>query len=297
MADADERLPPFPALRAFHAAARLGRFRDAATALGVTESAVSHQIRRLEEFLHVPLFERHGPRVTLTATGTQYFAEIDPALQQIAEATRAVVGPRDRDRVALTLPPSLAMLWLIPNLAKFEAACPDIDLQLVTTTRLVDLRREQVDLAIRHGQGSWPDVEATFLFTDRAIPVCRPGYLDADAGDLAAALASSRLIVNGYRPDEWDEWTRARGLEPLPLDNALRFWAQEHVLAAAEQGLGIAMGRSPLVDERLSSGALVAPFGTSGFASAGYYLCRPPDVTPTVNARRVARWLQAFAEE
>ena len=297
MAEAEDRMPPFPALRAFHAAARHGRFRDAAAALGVTESAISHQIRRLEEFLHVPLFERHGPRVRLTATGTRYFKEIDPALQQIADATRAVVGPRDRDRVALTLPPSLAILWLIPNLARFEAACAGIDLQLVTTTRLVDLRREQVDLAIRHGQGSWPDVEATFLFPERAMPVCRPGYLDAETGDLAEVLTSRRVIVSGRFPDEWDEWARARGLERLPLDNALRFETQEQVLVAAEQGLGIAMGRSPLVDERLNSGVLVAPFGTSGFGTAGYYLCRPPDVTPTANARRVARWLQDFAGE
>lgn len=296
MLEAGDRMPPFPALRAFHAAARHGRFRDAAAVLGVTESAVSHQIRRLEDFLRVPLFERHGPRVSLTPTGARYFAEINPALQQIADATRAVVGPRDRDRVALTLPPSLAILWLIPNLAQFEAACPGVDLQLVTTTRLVDLRREQVDLAVRHGQGSWPDVEAAFLFAERAMPVCRPGYLDADAGeDLSAALASRRLIVNGRFPDEWDEWAQARGLERLPLDNALRFETQEQVLAAAEQGLGVAIGRRPLVDERLNSGALAAPFGTAGFGTAGYYLCRPPAATPTANARRVARWLQDFA--
>ena len=116
-------LPPFAALRAFHAAARHGRFREAARELGLSESAISHQVRRLEDFLHVQLFERNGPRVRLTAEGTRYFDELDPALARIREATQALMGPGERDRVALTLPPSLAILWLIPNLAAFEAAC------------------------------------------------------------------------------------------------------------------------------------------------------------------------------
>jgi len=298
MAEAGDFLPPFAALRAFHAAARHGRFRDAARDLGVTESAVSHQIRRLEKLVRVRLFDRNGPHVRLTAKGRRYFAAIDPALLKIAEATRALTGPRERGQVALTLPPSLAMLWLIPRLSAFEAAFPDIDLQLNTTTRVVDLRREQVGLAIRHGQGAWPDVEAGFLFAETAMPVCRPGYvLEGAADDPAAALAASRLIVNGYFPDEWTEWARARGIGDPSMANTLRFETQEQVLAAAEEGLGVAIGRSPLVDGRIASGALEAPFGASAFAHAAYYLCRAPAVTPTAGARRVARWLREFGEE
>lgn len=297
MAEADGYLPPFAALRAFHAAARHGRFRDAARDLGVTESAVSHQIRRLEDLLRVRLFDRNGPQVSLTAEVRRYYAEIDPALLKIAEATRALTGPRERGRVTLTLPPSLAMLWLIPKLPAYEAAFPDIDLQLNTTTRVVDLRREQVDLAIRHGQGAWPDVEAAFLFSETAMPVCRPGYLPAGAAsDPAAALAAARLIVNGYFPDEWTEWARARGIPDPAMANTLRFETQEQVLAAAEQGLGLAIGRSPLVDGRIASGALEAPFGASAFAQAAYYLCRAPAVTPTAGARRVAKWLRGSGE-
>ncbi len=298
MAEPGDFMPPFAALRAFHAAARHGRFRDAARDLGVTESAISHQIRRLEELLRVPLFERNGPRVSLTPQGGRYFAEIDPALLKIAEATRALTGARERGHVALTLPPSLAMLWLIPKLGSFEAACPDIDLQLVTTTRVVDLRREQVDLGIRHGRGAWSDVEAEFLFEETATPVCRPGYLAGEtAADPAAALAECRLIVNGYFPDEWTEWARARGIGDPQSTTVLKLDSQEQVLAAAEQGLGLAIGRSPLVDGRIASGALAVPFGTSEFAQAAYYLCRAPAVTPTAGARRVARWLKSFGED
>lgn len=296
MAAMQNWMPPFPALRAFHAAARHGRFRDAAAELGVTESAISHQIRRLEDFLHVQLFDRNGPRIALTAQGQRYFQEIDPAMMRIREATRALIGPAERDRVALTLPPSLAILWLVPNLGAFEQACPGIDLQLVTTARLCDLRREQIDLAVRYGRGAWPDVEAEFLMVETAMPVCKAGYAE---GDIGTALKSRRLIINGYFPDEWIEWARGHGVDAAildgALDRALRLETQEQVLAAAEQGLGLAIGRRPMVDERLKAGALTAPFGMPDPSATGYYLCQPVANTPTAATRRVGQWLKDFA--
>jgi LysR family glycine cleavage system transcriptional activator len=291
-------MPPFPALRAFHAAARHGRFRDAARELAVTESAISHQVRRLEDFLRVQLFDRNGPRVRLTSAGARYFADVDPAMARIAEATRVLMGPVERQRVALTLPPSLAILWLIPNLGGFEQACPGIDLQLVTTTRLCDLRREQIDLAIRYGRGPWPDVEAEFLLGETATPVCRPGYLELEpAVGVTTVLKSCRLIVNGYHPDEWSEWAGAHGAEAPTLEGAFLLESQDQVLAAAEQGLGLAMGRRPQVDERLKSGVLVAPFGTLDPSDTGYHLCRTLGNTPTAGTRQVARWLADFARD
>jgi len=294
-------MPPFPALRAFHAAARHGRFREAAKELGVTESAISHQVRRLEDFLHVQLFERNGPKVRLTDQGARYFDEVDPAMARIGEATRALMGPAERSRVALTLPPSLAILWLIPKLADFERACPGIDLQLVTTTRVCDLRREQIDLAIRYGRGRWSGVDAAFLMTEAAMPVCRPGYLGQDrVAELDAALSASRLIVSGHHPDEWFEWARAHGIEAPTLmgalEGALRLESQEQVLEAAEHGLGLAIGRRPLVDERLNAGTLVAPFGTPDPSATGYHLCQPLAVEPIAAARRVANWLREVAQ-
>ena len=297
MASETGQIPPLPALRAFQAAARHGRFKDAARDLGLTESAISHQIRRLEALLRVSLFERNGPRVRLTQRGTRYYEAIDPALGQIAEATRALMGSAAHSRVALTLPPSLASLWLIPNLAALQAAHPEIDLQLITTTRLCDLKREQIDLAIRHGGGAWPDVESVFLLAETAMPVCQPGYLsEAAAADPALALSQGRLIVNGYYPDEWTEWAAARGLARPSLDGALRLEAQDQVLAAAERGLGLAMGRSPMVEANLRTGSLVAPFGLPHPSGAGLYLCWARDATPSAATRRVARWLQSLAK-
>jgi len=298
MSDSASPLPPFAGLRAFHAAARRGKFRTAAEDLGVTESAISHQVRRLEDFLGVALFDRSGPGLELTSTGQRYYEAIDPAVARIREATAEVLGPPDRAQVSLTVPPSLASLWLIPNMASFEQHCPGIDLKFVTTARLCDLRRDQIDLAIRHGHGEWPGLDSTFLLQQQSFPVCSPGYLDGDAAaDPEAALARSRLIVSDLHPEEWTEWARAQGLTPPATHGGMVFNGPGQVLEAAEHGLGIAMGRRPLVDERMAKGALVAPFGTGHTTEAGYYLCTATDVTPTAPARRVMRWLIDLAAE
>lgn len=289
-------LPPFAALRAFHAAATHARFRDAAEALGVTESAVSHQVRRLEEFLRLSLFERSGSGVRLTTAGRRYFDAVDPAIRQIQSATEAVLRPEGRGVVRLTLPPSLAATWLIPRLGAFERLYPDVDLQLVTTTRVVDLRRDQVDLAIRHGKGAWPGLDAAFLLEEAALPVCVPGYLELrDGEDLLAAFQRARLIVNARFPDEWEEWARARGLGPPNLAGAVTMDAMEQALQVAESGHGLALGRRPLVDDKLARGTLVAPFGAADPTGAAYYLCRPSEGAPTVAARRLHRWLTELA--
>ncbi len=296
MAEPPTSLPPFAALRAFHAAAVHGRFRDAARSLGVTESAVSHQVRRLEDFLRTALFDRSGPGVRLTVAGRRYLEQIEPAIRQIQAATDAILRPTGRNVVRLTLPPSLAASWLIPELSAFERDHPDLDLQLVPTTRVVDLKRDQVDLAVRHGRGSWPGVDAVFLLAETALPVCAPGYLTLGPGeDPLAALQRVRLIVNARFPNEWEEWAGARGLAPPALTGAIELEGIEQALQVAESGSGLALGRRPLVDDRLGRATLVAPFGAGDPTGAAYYLCRPAELPPTAVARRLERWLRALA--
>src|SRR3712207_3303176 len=172
-------LPPLHALKAFEAAAQLGRFRDAAAALSLSESAISHQVKRLEDYLGVALFARTGNAVVLTQAGRRYFEQINPAFSQIRRATEEIVGPSDLARVTLTLPGTLATFWLIPKLGDLEAKHPEISLQLITTQRVVDLRREQVNLAIRYGRGPWAGTASEHLLDEQAFPVCAPGLLDA----------------------------------------------------------------------------------------------------------------------
>jgi LysR family transcriptional regulator, glycine cleavage system transcriptional activator len=296
MAEPRVPLPPFAALRAFHAAALHGRFRAAADSLGVTESAISHQVRRLEDFLRTALFDRSGSGVQLTAAGRRYLDQIDPALRQIQTATEAMLRPTGRNVVRLTLPPSLAATWLIPQLGAFERDHPDVELQLVPTTRVVDLLRDQVDLAVRHGKGVWPGIDAIFLLAETALPVCAPGYLTLGADeDPLAALGRVRLIVNTRFPAEWEEWARARGLAPPLLSGAIELEGTEEALLVAESGHGLAIGRRPLVNDRLARGTLVAPFGAGDPTGAAYYLCRPAAGPPTTVARRLERWLRGLA--
>ncbi len=296
MAEPKTPLPPFAALRAFHATAVHGRIRDAAETLGVTESAISHQVRRLEDFLRTPLFDRSGTGMQLTVAGRRYLEQIEPAIRQIQSATEALLRPGGRNIVRLTLPPSLAATWLIPQLGDFEGEHPDVDLQLVPTTRVVDLRRDQVDLAVRHGKGSWPDVEATFLLEETALPVCAPGYLTVGPErDVSTALHHVRLIVNARFPNEWEEWVRARGMAPPALTGAIELEGMEQLLQVAESGHGLAMGRRPLVDDHLARGTVIAPFGAGDPTGAAYYLCRPSDMSPTAATRRLERWLHKLA--
>ena len=189
-------------------------------------------------------------------------------MHQIHMAAAALLPASGRAMVRLTLPPSLAATWLIPKLGAFEREHPEIDLQLITTTRVVDLRRDQVELAVRHGKGAWPDVEATFLLEETAMPVCAPGYLDLPAKKPSReVLRSVRFIVNANAPDEWEEWTRAHGLEPPARNELITLDAMEQALQLAENGHGMAMGRRPVVDDWLARGRLVAPFGALSVGS------------------------------
>jgi len=299
MPSPDLKLPPFRALLAFRATARHARMSHAAASLGVTESAVSHQIRQLETLLHIKLFDRSTGRLILTEAGARYLARIDPALREIQAATEALMPSEGPMVVRITLPTSLAATWLLPRLGAFEAANTDLDIQLVPTTRVIDLARDHVDLAIRYGRGGWPGVEAQHLFDDFAAPVAAPGLLADMAGCGGAAieqtLAQTRLIQNNSTPDEWAEWARARGLTPPSLTDALVLDTIEQVLQVAEAGHGLAMGRTPYIADRLARGSLVSPFGTASVGTA-YYLCRPFGQTPSAPVRRVARWITDQAQ-
>lgn len=291
-------LPPLHALRAFDAAARFGRFRDAAAALGLSESAVSHQVKRLETYLGVPLFERTGNSVKLTPAGRSYFHGIDPAFAQIRRATEEVRGPADIARVSVTVPGTLATSWLIPKLGSLEARHPEVSLQLITTERVLDLRREQIHLAIRYGRGPWTGMTSERLLAEQAFPVCIPGLLSGEQQQAPEkAMSSVRLIVNDTVPTEWQAWAQAHGLPAPAMRGALTLHAMDQTLGAAIEGLGMAMGRNPMVDRHLEEGRLIAPFGSSDQSGAAYFLLYPEEVELSAPVRKVARWLREIAAE
>jgi len=297
LAEADEiRRLPLNALRSFYLAAQAGRFRLAAELLGVTESAVSHQVKRLEQMLGVALFERRGREMQLTPTGNRYFAAVRRSFGELLRATAEAAGSVDQARVTLTLPTSLAAFWLIPRLGALQQRHPEVNLQLLATNRKCDFARENIDLGIRYGHGDWPGFHATRLLSEQLFPVATRAFMAKQrSADAATLVRSAPLIANTLHPGEWEEWCLAHDIAPPPMGRALVLESSELILQGALEGIGMAMGRRPIVDRLLASGQLVAPFGREADSAAGYYLVRLRGEPPTAAARKVERWLMAEA--
>ena len=288
------KFPPFAPLKSFFAAAEAaesGRLRAAAGQLGLTESAVSHQVKRLEEFLGLALFERHGRELRLTAAGARYHRAIRPALAAIQAATEDMAAAPRQHRVTITTPTSIAAFWLIPRMAKLQLSHPSIDLQLVATNRVCDLAREQIDLAIRHGAGQWRGVDVRLLMPELYFPVASAAFLRKhSARDPAELLKTSRIISNALHPDEWTEWCTAHGLQPPRTSNMITLSSAELVVPAVLDGVGIGMGRRPIIDPLLKDGRLMPLFRDRAVGKAAYFLVRPR-AGASGAARKVADWL------
>src|SRR5262245_46442941 len=290
------RFPPFAPLKSFFAAAESGRLRAAAELLGPTESAVSHQVKKLEEILGAARFERHGRELRLPPSATLFHHAIRPALAALQAATDDMMSEPKRQRVTLTLPTSVAAFWLIPRMAKLQQRHPSIDLQLVATNRICDLAREQIDLAIRYGNGGWRDLDVRLLMPEQYFPVVSAAFLARHGGrDPSDFLRSSRIISNALHPDEWTEWCGAHGLQPPRTSNMITLSSAELVVPAVLDGVGIGMGRRPIIDPLLKDGRLVPLFPDRAIGKAAYFLVRPHGGSRGDHlgaaARKVADWL------
>ena len=290
------KFPPFAPLKSFFAAAEAsdsGRLRAAAAELGLTESAVSHQVKRLEAYLGTALFERHGRELRLTPAGTRFHRAIRPALAAIQAVTDDMMTAPRRQRVTITAPTSIAAFWLMPRLARLQEHHPSVDLQLVATNRLCDLAREQIDLAIRYGAGEWRGLEAHRLMPELYFPVASAEFLHRNRGkDPAELLRTSRTISNALHPDEWTEWCGAHGLQPPRTSNMIELSSAELVVPALLDGVGIGIGRRPIIDPLLKQGRLVPLFRDRAIGKAAYYLVQSP-TSRSATARTVAEWLMA----
>jgi len=290
-------LPPLLALRAFEAAARHLSFARAAAELNLTPSAISHQIRHLEESLGRRLFERRHRGLELSAIGRVYSPLVRDAFTRLAEATALIggAGPELHNVLTISCTPSFAMVWLIPRLPAFQAAHPAIEVRLDTSTRLVEFARDGVDVGIRYGAGQWPGVAAEFLFGETLFPVAAPSLLAAKGG-VAAPADLGRFVLIHTLPyiDDWRLWLTAAGATGVDPDRGPRFDSNLAAYKAAEEGLGIAIGRGMLLEEALKAGRLVAPFATRLTATHAYYfVC----AAGTERVRKVALFRDWLAAE
>lgn len=253
------RLPPLNALRAFDAVARQLSISAAAQELHVTHSAVSHQVRQLEQWLGKPLFVRHAGGVRLTAEGQ--------SLQQAADHSFALLETRCAEiaeqapiaEIVLGAPGSFLSNWLIPRLDRFEAANADIRVRLQTSTTMDDLQRHVVDCLIVSDR-NWPaDIEAVSLFEETVGPVCAPDWPHRIA--TPTDLTGQPLLHTSSRPDAWVEWAARNGVEPTMFAGGRRFDHLSLLLEAAASGLGVAIAPALLVERELSRKRLIAPLG------------------------------------
>jgi LysR family glycine cleavage system transcriptional activator len=203
-----------------------------------------------------------------------------------------MAAPRRR-RVTITAPTGVVAFWLMPRLATLQEHHPSIDLQVIATNRLCDLAREQIDLAIRYGTGQWRDVEVRRLMPELYFPVASARFLRQNRGkDPADLLKTSRIVANALHPEEWTEWCGAHGLQPPRASNTITLSSSELVVPAVLDGVGIGMGRRPIIDPLLKDGSLVPLFRDRAIGKAAYYLAQPP-TGRNAATRAVAEWLMA----
>jgi len=255
------RLPPLNSLRAFEAAARHLSFTLAAVELNVTQAAVSHQIKALEDRLGMPLFKRLNRALLLTDAGQTLYPATNNALDILATAIDRLHRHDKTGELTITTMDSFAASWLVPRLARFQKIHTDIDIRIATSDSNVDFARENVDLAIRYGHGDWPGLYVEPLMREEMFPVCAPSLLQSGPplktpGD----LKHHKLLHDDMRVD-WRMWLMAAGEPEIDTTRGLSYQHSNLVLQSAEQGDGVALARSVLVSSSLAAGRLVKQIG------------------------------------
>jgi LysR family transcriptional regulator, glycine cleavage system transcriptional activator len=276
-------LPPMESLQTAVAVARMESISAAALTLNVTHGAISRRIAALEQWLGMALFERHARGVRLTPDGQRFLGSVDDALALIGDAAERWRAQRGSNVVRISVTPSFATLWLLAQVPGIEAAAPPIRLEITAEHRTVDLAAGEADIAIRYGRGTWRGVAAEPLFADQLYPVARREVVRRiDPAGGAGALLSLPLLHDSDGSG-WTAWFAAHGIRYRPRANDRRFEDYTLVLAAAEAGLGIALGRSPIADRALARARLVRVMNGSVVGPRRtYLLTRPDEARPAV---------------
>jgi LysR family transcriptional regulator, glycine cleavage system transcriptional activator len=293
------RLPSLNGLRAFEAAARHLSFTQAASELNVTQTAISHQIRRLEEELGIRLFVRKNRALALTSQARDYLPGVRAAFNDLRLATDRLMRKDDDKVLTVSTLASIAAKWLLPRMSAFQEAHPGLDVRITTSTNLVDFRTGDVDAGIRFGRGHWPGVRADWLMADELFPVCSPALLTGDNPlNCPQDLARHTLLhTSGPYDDDWRLWLTAADLSPeisrLP---GLSFDLIFVTVQAAIDGMGVALGRTTYVQDDIAKGRLVAPFKIALPADAGFYLVSPEGTADPPKLAAFRQWLKASAK-
>jgi len=286
------RLPSLNALRAFVVAGRHLNLNSAAKELFVTPSALSHQIRALEEALGTPLFKRTRQGLALTAAGQAILPGLTAAFEQMTDAMAQLRKRPDSQVLTISMLSTFAMRWFIPRLARFQQLQPEINVRISTSVELVNFEREDIDCAIRFGAGQWPNLTAIRLFTEKLAPVCSPTLAIAERPLASPAdLAGQTLLHARLRPDDWRIWLSSVGLADLRPAYEQTYETRNFAIQAAVDGLGVAIIDPSLAAGDIRAGRLVQPFAQTLTGENAYYLVYPERLAGDARIAALEAWL------
>ncbi|MGD1876852.1 MAG: transcriptional regulator GcvA [Kiloniellaceae bacterium] len=295
------KLPPLNALRAFEAAARQLSFTRAAEELHVTQAAISHQVKSLEEHLGFPLFRRLNRRLLLTEAGQLYLPVLRDAFDAIAGGTARLTQDRENGALHISVLPSFAAKWLLPRMSRFRDRHPDIDVMVSANNKLIDFAEGTFEMAIRYGWGDYPGLRTDLLLSDEVFPVCSPKLMEGPQPLTSPADLKHHTLLHDEvsRQDEspdWRTWLRAAGVADVDATRGPGFSDSSMVIEAAAAGQGVALGHRWLAAADLESGRIVMPFGPVLPSKFAYYLASPPAVAERRRVRLFREWLLEEAE-
>ena len=293
--------PSLDLLEGFEAAARHLSFTKAGEELFLTQSAVSRQIKDLEDQLGVPLFHRRHRALTLTEAGQQFYAATAQVLTTMRSATSRLRAQSGRRTLSVTTTNSFAALWLIPRLAGFTRTHPDVEVKITAETRVQDLERDGLDIAIRHGPASLAGPNAIRLFGERVFPVCSPKLLKKlplrEPADLKNHCLLQYSDPDGRHPWlNWKTWLEVAGIADLRPASTLSFSGYDQIIPAAVAGHGVALGRSPLLKDLLAAKELVAPFKSSADPARAYFAITSRSAAGRAEVTGFLDWLKEEAK-
>lgn len=292
------RLPPLNTLRAFEAAARNLSFTKAADELFVTQAAISHQIKTLEEALGVKLFKRLNRALLLTEEGQTLLPNVRQALDLIGQGVNKLARVEATGPLNVSTLPSLAAGWLVPRLTRFREAHPEIDIRLTAGERLVDFSRDDVDVAIRYGRGKYADLISDRFMEEEIFPVCSPTLIEEGEHPLRNPEdLKHHTLLHDDMPAGWAEWLKAAKIDGVDATHGPYFDMSALVIQAAVQGQGVALGRSTLAEAALENGLLVRPFDLTIPIDFAYYIVCPPEYYNRPKVRAFREWLLTEAEQ
>jgi LysR family glycine cleavage system transcriptional activator len=285
------RLPPLNALRAFEAAARHLSLNRAAEELHVTQAAISHQVKALEEHLGRKLFRRLNRALLLTDDGQAYLPSVSRAFALLNEATSDLLTRQAPGPLTVSALPSFAARWLVPRLGRFRQVHPDIDLRIDPSTELTDFSAGDVDVSIRYGRGKYPGLRADWLMTEDIFPVCSPALVEGEHALHEPRDLEHHVLLHDDGHGDWRTWLLAASVDRVDPGRGPIFTDSSMLIQAAMAGQGVALARGVLAADELAAGRLVRPFTLSLPTEFAYYLVCPQNTAGLPKIVAFRDWL------